>query len=96
MFVVMGGIRRHKKRQFKAGVKKDPRVPREQWPHNGYKDIVRENEKFVEFYRAQNMCDSEEELQLMIKSFQKDLPASFRVTGVRSQVGRRKKVKNQT
>lgn len=81
----MGGIRRHKKRQYQGGAKKAPKE-RESWPHNGYKDIVRENEKFAEFYRANKICSSEEELQDMIKAFQKDLPASFRVTGVRSQV----------
>ena len=57
-------------------------LPREQWPHNGYKDIVGENEKFAEFYRAQNMVETKEELQEMIQAFQKDLPASFGATRV--------------
>lgn len=53
---------------------------------SGYKDIVRENFLFESFYREQKICDNEEELQEMLEAFKRDLPASFRVTGFRSQV----------
>jgi len=49
----------------------------------GYKDIVRENKKFEEFYKAQQICP-DEEFNDMIKALQLDLPASFRITGFRS------------
>jgi len=53
----------------------------------GYKDIIRENGKFEEFYAKQDVCKDENELKEMMEAFKKDLPASFRVTGFRSQVG---------
>ncbi|XP_059092655.1 tRNA (cytosine(34)-C(5))-methyltransferase-like isoform X2 [Tigriopus californicus] len=81
----MGGIRRNKRRQNHD---KKPRDPSDWSGHKdgrGYKDILRENAKFVDFYRAQKLTDSEEELQEMVRAFQRDLPASFRITGFRSQ-----------
>ena len=52
----------------------------------GYKDIVRENKLFEDFYKAQGICpdDQWDEMMLVLKT---DLPASFRITGTRSQVG---------
>ena len=75
----MGGIRKFQKRNKKA---KQDRQP---FPKGGYKDIVRENAAFEAYYKAQiGMCPPEE-FNDMIAAFKKDLPASFRVTGFRSQ-----------
>merc|ERR1719391_1864333 len=49
-----------------------------------YKDIVRENKSFEKYYEAQNICPPDE-FQSMIEALQSDLPASFRLTGCRSQ-----------
>merc|ERR1719391_1145368 len=49
-----------------------------------YKDIVRENKSFEKYYEAQNICPPGE-FQSMIEALQSDLPASFRLTGCRSQ-----------
>jgi len=49
----------------------------------GYKDIIRENKKFEEFYKAQEICP-EQEFEQMIQTLQSDLPSSFRITGNRS------------
>ena len=56
----------------------------EEGKHLGFKDIVRENKLFDEFYRAQNFC-SEEDFEKMMSVFKTDLPASFRITGTRAQ-----------
>lgn len=45
-----------------------------------YQDIIRENEKFVEYYRKQNICN-ENEYDEFINSIKSDLPATFRITG---------------
>ena len=50
----------------------------------GFKDIVRENELFENYYKAQNFC-SESELAEMMAVLKTDLPASFRITGTRAQ-----------
>lgn len=50
----------------------------------GYKDIVRENAVFEEYYRAQKICP-EEEFPRMMEVLKSDLPSSFRITGSRSQ-----------
>ena len=42
-----------------------------------FKDIVRENELFDKFYRAQNFC-SDEDFDKMMAVFKTDLPTSFR------------------
>jgi tRNA (cytosine34-C5)-methyltransferase len=73
----MGGIRKHKHRK--------PKQDRDQYPPGGYKDIVRENAAFETFYKAQDGLCPKGEFEQMIKSFKTDLPASFRVTGFRSQ-----------
>ena len=53
----------------------------------GYKDIVRENKLFEDFYKAQGICPGDQ-WEEMMKVLRTDLPASFRITGTRSQVGR--------
>jgi len=50
-----------------------------------YSDIVRENAQFDEFYRAQEGLCPPEEFEDMLKYMRLDLPASFRITGFRSQ-----------
>ena len=77
-FVTMGGIR---KRRPKNPNKKD----RETYPKGGYKDIVRENALFEAFYKSQEGLCPPEEFEKMMNALKSDLPASFRVTGFRSQ-----------
>ena len=76
----MGGIR--KRNRHKNPKKND----RENFnPKGGYKDIVRENAAFEAFYRShEGMCKAEE-FDKMMTALKSDLPASFRVTGFRSQ-----------
>ena len=76
----MGGVRRNKKRRNNA----DEYHTR--GPGAGYKDIVRENKLFEDFYRRQNLCADDSEFQEMMGSLKTDLPSSFRITGFRSQV----------
>ena len=51
----------------------------------GYKDIVRENKLFEEFYKSQDICP-EDQWEEMMRILRTDLPASFRITGTSSQV----------
>ena len=69
----MGGIRKRK-----------PRKPRKS-ELGAYKDIVKENSAFEEFYRSQEGLCPEEEFDQMFDCLREGLPASFRVTGFRSQ-----------
>ena len=76
----MGGIR--KKNRHKTPKKND----RENFnPKGGYKDIVRENAAFEAFYRSQDGMCKPEDFDKMMTALKSDLPASFRVTGFRSQ-----------
>ena len=79
----MGGIRRHRSKQ------KQKKEGSSSWknfdPTKGYSAIVRENSAFESFYKAQDGLCPPEEFDEMISSLRKDLPASFRVTGFRSQ-----------
>eukprot|EP00094_Tigriopus_californicus_P000501 TCALIF_00487-PA protein Name:"Similar to Nsun2 tRNA (cytosine(34)-C(5))-methyltransferase (Drosophila melanogaster)" AED:0.12 eAED:0.16 QI:0/0.42/0.37/1/0.71/0.75/8/1647/207 len=73
----MGGIRRNKRRQNHD---KKPRDPSDWSGHKdgrGYKDILRENAKFVDFYRAQKLTDSEEELQEMAVAVRNIIESQF-------------------
>jgi len=94
----MGGIR-HGKKKFKGNSKRPRCLGEPKFDENGqpiddrnteegkkmgYKEIVRENALYVDYYKAQNICPPEE-FDSMIKTLQQDLPASFRVTGCRSQ-----------
>jgi len=75
----MGRGIRHKKKGQNGNGGRDDRGQR------GYKDIVRENEWLENFYRSQsNLCPTEE-FDEMIRVLKSDLPASFRITGYRSQ-----------
>jgi len=50
----------------------------------GYKDIVRTNMLFENFYKAQGICP-ETEFAEMISCLQQDLPASFRISASRAE-----------
>lgn len=52
----------------------------------GYKELVRESSLFESFYKAQIEVCPPEEFDQMFDYLKRDLPASFRVTGFRSQV----------
>jgi hypothetical protein len=93
----MGGIRRKKKfqnqknKKDKDGKDRSDHNKREAGQPGNFKDIVRENAMYEKFYGAMNICDDKEELDRMVETMKKDLPASFRVTGFRSQVKRVKR-----
>ncbi|KAK6729573.1 hypothetical protein RB195_006551 [Necator americanus] len=54
---------------------------RDEWKnHKPYKDIVKENEKYWSFYKAQNLFP-EEEWDAFCETLRTDLPVSFRVQG---------------
>ncbi|CAB4062185.1 NSUN2 [Lepeophtheirus salmonis] len=68
------------------GIRRNKNKPKNAWRQDsgkGWKDIVRDNPKFEEFYKEQGICSSEEEFQEMIEAFRKDLPTTFRVAGFR-------------
>ena len=75
----MGGIRRKRKNKGAGASKREAGQP------GNYKEIVRENAMYNKFFGKQGICDGDEELATMVKTMTKDLPASFRVTGFRSQ-----------
>ena len=74
----MGHGIRHKKRKDNPR-KRDDRDQR----GSGYKDIIRENEWLETFYRSQDGLCPPEEFNEMIKFMKEDLPASFRITGIK-------------
>ncbi|KAF5298709.1 hypothetical protein FQA39_LY11719 [Lamprigera yunnana] len=53
-------------------------------PRKAYEDIVKENEKFIKYYKAQKIC-KEEEWDDFIMSLKSDLPATFRITGSKEE-----------
>ena len=71
--------------QYDAGGKQVDDRDTEAGKSLGYKDIVRVNKLFEEFYKSQGICpeDQWEEMMMVLRT---DLPASFRITGTRSQV----------
>ena len=81
----MGGIRRNRPKK-PASKRTDQERANAEGRGAGYKDIVKENALFEAFYREQKLCDGEEEFKAMMDAFRRDLPASFRITGFRSQV----------
>ncbi len=88
--VRMGGIR-HRRQRHRPPRRPDDAARRSGGEPGrprgaGYDDIVKENAKFEAFYRRQGVCADEAELQKMMATLRRDLPASFRVTGFRSQV----------
>ncbi len=79
----MGGIR-GKSKSKKPKPKRGASDPAQRGA--GYADTVLENTLFESFYRRQGFCRDEKEFAEMMEAFRRDLPASFRVTGFRSQV----------
>lgn len=79
------GIRhsKNRKNQNKDRPKRDRDSNGQQ---GGYKELVRANPLFESFYKAQVEVCPPEEYDQMIEYLRRDLPASFRVTGIRSQV----------
>ena len=71
--------------QYDAGGKQIDDRDTEAGKSLGYKDIVRENKLFEEFYKSQGICP-EDQWEEMMRVLRTDLPASFRITGTRSQV----------
>jgi hypothetical protein len=81
----MGRGIRHSKNK-KPSHRERPQKERPQGQGAGYKETVRENALFDAFYRANVEVCPEAEYEEMVKYLRMDLPASFRVTGFRSQV----------
>jgi len=86
-----GGIRKHSRRQKQNGQAYDGKksgirdnVFQQDIRGAGYKDIVKENDMFVKYYKTQKICP-ESDFLTMIDTLKSDLPASFRITGFRSQ-----------
>jgi len=83
--------KRHRKRNRQLGEKKydengkliDDRDTKE-GANLSFKDIDRSNQMFEKFYRAQKFC-SDEDFDKTMEVLKTDLPASFRITGTRSQ-----------
>lgn len=48
-----------------------------------WKDIVKENKSFEDYYKAQNLVSSNEEWDEFMKFCRKDLPSTFRITKIR-------------
>ncbi|XP_021962974.1 RNA cytosine-C(5)-methyltransferase NSUN2 isoform X2 [Folsomia candida] len=73
-----------KKRFKNKGKAWDNRETNEKGVTKHYPDIIRENANFEKYYRMQNICPDEEFDQMMAMCRQ-SLPASFRITGSRSE-----------
>ncbi|BET02637.1 NOL1/NOP2/sun family [Nesidiocoris tenuis] len=80
-----GGVRRFK-RKFQK--KKKTEAPEENGERRGYKDIIRDNEEFVKYYKSQNILPDEEWDRFM-EYMRKDLPASFRISACSSAEAKR-------
>lgn len=50
---------------------------------NCYKDIIKENEKFVQYYKRIQIC-SQTEWEKFIEALRSDLPTTFRISSCRS------------
>ncbi|WKX92651.1 hypothetical protein Q1695_010577 [Nippostrongylus brasiliensis] len=79
--------RNFQKKRKRLGMKPKPQAPlgpdgkRDDWRnHKPYKDIVKENEKYWTFYKAQNLFP-EDEWDAFCTALRTDLPVSFRVQG---------------
>lgn len=52
--------------------------------HEQYKEIVKENENFLNYYKHQKVCP-EDEWELFLKAIRSDLPTTFRVTSSKGE-----------
>ncbi|CCH40933.1 tRNA (cytosine-5-)-methyltransferase [Wickerhamomyces ciferrii] len=73
------GKRNFRGRNYKG--KNQSRDPAEQ--KNGWDEIVRENEKWENYYKSQNLMN-DEDFQIFKKFCQNQLPLTFRITGSKS------------
>ncbi|XP_030760200.1 tRNA (cytosine(34)-C(5))-methyltransferase [Sitophilus oryzae] len=60
---------------------RDNTKPQNSTERKPYTTIVRENEKFVQYYETQNVCSTKEEFDNFISVMKTDLPSTFRITG---------------
>lgn len=67
--------KRRERKQNKSAQLPVPRTP--------YQEIVKENEKFVRYYKHTNICP-ESEWDAFIQALRDDLPVAFRISGCRS------------
>ncbi|XP_044744391.1 tRNA (cytosine(34)-C(5))-methyltransferase [Coccinella septempunctata] len=73
-----------RKTGFRKGMhkfKKQALNPDERKPYN---DIIKENDKFVTYYKTQKVC-KDEEFDTFIEYMKTDLPATFRITGSKGE-----------
>ncbi|XP_022908247.2 tRNA (cytosine(34)-C(5))-methyltransferase [Onthophagus taurus] len=70
----------------KAGFRKPKQAnnAQVQGPRKPYQDIIRENEKFIQYYKTQGICKVEE-WDTFISALKSDLPATFRITGSKGE-----------
>lgn len=68
-----------KKRNKKNGLSKPDRRS------EPYMEIVRENESFIKYYKAQQICP--EEWDKFVSALKENLPTTFRVTGFKREAG---------
>uniref|UniRef100_A0A0K8RH15 Putative trna cytosine-5-methylase n=1 Tax=Ixodes ricinus TaxID=34613 RepID=A0A0K8RH15_IXORI len=74
------GRKRHRKGQGQAPRADNPRKVNENGDVPLYTDIVKSNEAFEAYYKAQNIVP-EEEWDDFMKALRRGLPAAFRITG---------------
>ncbi|KAF5301115.1 hypothetical protein FQR65_LT08945 [Abscondita terminalis] len=53
-------------------------------PRKAYENIIKENEKFIKYYKSQKIC-KEEEWNDFLTAIKSDLPATFRITGSKEE-----------
>lgn len=74
-----------RKTGFRKGMhnksRKQPQNSDERKPYN---DIIKENEKFISYYKTQKVC-KDEEFDTFITYMKTDLPATFRITGSKGE-----------
>ncbi|KAL3287618.1 hypothetical protein HHI36_002087 [Cryptolaemus montrouzieri] len=61
--------------------KNQPQNSQDRKPYN---DIIKENEKFIQYYKIQKVCP-DEEFDEFITCLKTDLPATFRITGSKGE-----------
>ncbi|KAK9872525.1 hypothetical protein WA026_017990 [Henosepilachna vigintioctopunctata] len=72
----------------KTGFRKSMHKPKKHLQNSDerkpYTDIIKENEKFIQYYKTQKVC-KDEEYDEFITSLKTDLPATFRITGSKGE-----------
>lgn len=75
---------RERKQQKAAGATETKEAPKKVRPE-AYKEIIKENEKFVKYYKHMKICP-EDEWDSFIETLQNDLPTTFRISGSQNKV----------